>query len=210
MTDEWAIRDAATDLLNLYHGLDELKFLDQQPRGERTMRPAPGSRMPTPAHLLSLDVEMSARLFEIVRDAANYIEPRRIFNKLGTDLCKWIRFNSAAISELDFADDFYDELHDQQRRLSRVVSPLDAAEVAKLPEPYQIPAVICQRLGSLGRTMSVDALRKHVSRSQGTAFAIETKIRFDGAKSHRMSEVLAWLDRNGKPKVKVDSAVCTN
>ena len=81
MTDEWAMRDAATGLLQLYRGLDEAKVSDQKPRGERTMRPAPGPRVPTSVYLLSLDVEMTSRLFEIVRDAANYIEPRRIFTK---------------------------------------------------------------------------------------------------------------------------------
>lgn len=199
MTDEWAIRDAAGALRRLYAELSEALLNPLQPRGERVMRPRPGSQTPAPIYLFSLDEELSSRLHEVVRDAANPIEPGRMFSRDGEELAAWIRFNAAAVSELDFAEDVFLEMTDQARRIERVVAPAAPADLVSRPEPYQLPAVIIQRLASAGRSMSRDALRKHVERSQGTAFAIEKKVRADGEVAYRMSEILAWLDRNKKP-----------
>lgn len=74
------------------------------------MLPPLRPQTPAPIYLLSLDEELTSRLHELIRDVANYIEPQRMFSRGRTELASWIRFNVAAVYELDFAEEICFEM----------------------------------------------------------------------------------------------------
>ncbi|WP_293953108.1 hypothetical protein [uncultured Corynebacterium sp.] len=154
MTDEFALRDAAKDLLKLYVALDAAKFSSNQPRGERTMRPAPGPRPPAPDAIISLDEELTSRLFEMVREVANHIRPTLILTKHGPRLCSFIAFNAQAISELDVAPDLLEEIHDQARQINKRVNPPEVATLIKQPEKYVDIETITRNLTQRGHQVT--------------------------------------------------------
>ena len=117
--DEWAIRDTARDLANLYRELDAQKYAPPAPRETRVMKPRPGPSSPGNWFAMCLDADMVDHLVEMVCDARNHIEPAYTVGRDGAVLCDWIAWNAQPISELDFAADLHDLMVDQARRLAR-------------------------------------------------------------------------------------------
>lgn len=195
MTDEFALRDAAKDLLGLYVQLDRAKYAANQPKGERVMRAAPGPRPPAPDAIISLDEELVSRLFEMVSEVRNHIRPSLILTKYGPRLCSFVAFNAQAISELDVAPDLLEEIHDQAHQINKRINPPDTAEVANRPEPRQDATHITRRLITRGRTATTDQVRKWAERGHITRVE-----RADGKATYLMSEVLKYLESRDAPE----------
>lgn len=185
-TNEWAIRDTARTLAGLYRELDA-KHTQQAPRGQRVMKPSPGPRDPAPAWAVSLDPELTARLFEMVRDACNHIQPTKILNRDGGRLAAWIAWHAYDVAQLDFAGDLLDELQDQARTLTHKLYPQGVTEVAKRPEPRQLAEVICQRPERMGHKVTREQLRQWASRGH-----ITSELRSQRA-TYLMTEILSYL-----------------
>ena len=137
MVDQFDIAQTARDLLNLYRELDSAKR-HQVVREARVTRPAPGPQAPSPTHLLSLEVELTDRLFELIRDCANHIQPTKILTHDGVRLCGWIAWHAGDIAELDFATDLHDEMQDQIRLIKHKVDNLPGAEPKKISRRFAI------------------------------------------------------------------------
>ena len=194
MVDEFALRQEAKDLIHLYAELDAEKYAQQRQPDVRTMKPAPGPRPPAPDHIISLDEELTSRLFRKVRECANYIQPTLILAHHGPRLCSFLAFNAQAVSELDVAPELMEELKDQARQIKRIVAPDTPATVAKRLEPYHRAEVILQRLAREGHTHTRDGLRKLAERSQTTSQPISTE-QYGGRTTYRYTEVLNYLTR---------------
>ena len=189
VVDQFDIAHTARNLLDLYRELDSAKR-HQVVREARVTRPAPGPQAPSPTHLLSLEVELTDRLFELIRDCANHIQPTKILTHDGVRLCGWIAWHAGDIAELDFATDLHDEMQDQIRLIKHKVDNLPGANTSKetqRPEPWQLPEAIIQQAGRAGHTITRDQLRQWASRGHITARARGNRA------TYRASEVLARL-----------------
>lgn len=117
MTDEWELRDLAKELASLYRELGEAHFTRGTPPEVQVTKPTFGPKDPAPMHLMSLDEELCARLFEMVRECANHIQPTLVLHHHGQRLAAWVAWNAQAVADLDVAPDLADEMQDQARRI---------------------------------------------------------------------------------------------
>ena len=118
--DEWALRDAARDLATLYRELDAQKYAPPSPRETRVMKPRPGPSTPGNWFAMCLDADLTVDLAEMVRDAANHIEPATIVRLDGAWLCEWIRLKAYYIaSDFPAALELHELMTDQARRITR-------------------------------------------------------------------------------------------
>lgn len=188
MTDlEWSIRDTAKELAGLFRELDAAKYTRPKPPEVRSMRPAPGPRPPAPDHLVSLDEELTSRLFEMTRECANHIRPTLILTKNGMRLCSFLAFNAQAVSELDVAPDLLDELKDQVRTLKRKLQPQGVQSVANT-DPYLTADSIQRSLTNKGLSCPPATIRSWAQRGH-----VATKQRKDGHTAYRLADIIDRL-----------------
>lgn len=184
---EWKIRDQAKDLAHLYQQLSTAIRTPPPPREIRVMAARPGPREPGNLFLISLDRDLVSRLQELVRDAANHLDPARIITWDGVELCQWVAFNSQGISELDFAQDLLDELQDQARRLNKRLNPPDMGEVAN-EDPYLTADSIQRSLTAKGMDCPPATIRSWAQRDH-----VATKTRRDGKTAYSLRDIIKRL-----------------
>lgn len=127
MYSEHQVRKLLQTLQALWQELDTAKLA--HPTKSNPMPPAPGPRYPGgPA--TTLDLDLTARLREIVLDARNHVQPNRALPNDAPAMIWWLRFNLQAILELDFAADLVDELHSIYRELVGFLNPAQPQHVA--------------------------------------------------------------------------------
>lgn len=158
--DEWALRQAARDLVHLYRELDAAKYAPTRQPEVRTMRPSPGPRSPAPDHLVSLDEELSSRLFEYVRDLANHVRPQMILHKDGGRLAAFVVWHAQEAEELPFAEDLLEEMQDQAKQIKRSVAPPEPVTLAKRPERYVGIDTIVRNLRQRGHPVTARQARE--------------------------------------------------
>lgn len=198
MSDEFAIREVARDLKRLYEGLDEAKHSRPKPREVRTMKPSPGPSEPGNWLWISRCVTMEQRLREVALDAFGDIQVRlRDGDMVVHNLLDKIAFNAQAIAELDWADDFLEELDSQARQIGKWLNPPEPDQAAKRLEPFHESRVIIQRAARHGHTLTRDGLRKLAERSQNTEHPISTE-QYAGRTTYRFTEVMAYINRGSQ------------
>lgn len=186
--DEWDLRRAAKDLAHLYSELGEAMFAKAKPPEIQVMKPGFGPRPPAPDHIISLDAELSSRLFEMCRECCNHVSPTRILTKDGQRLSAFIAYHAQRISELDVAADLLEEMQDQIQQLKQKLQPRDIDRVANRPEPRHISGIIIDRLSHKGHKVTQAQLRQWVHRGH-----ISNHPREDGRASYLMTEILSYL-----------------
>lgn len=186
--DEWAIRDTARDLAGLYRELDEAKYAPPAPRETRVMKPRPGPSSPGNWFAMCLDADLTVDLAEMVRDAANHIEPATIVRLDGAWLCEWIRLKAFYICE-DFpaAVELHDLMQDQARRLNRRLHPPGSDTPANL-DPYLTAGSIQRTLTARGLECPEGTIRRWASEGHVT-----TRKRDDGRTLYRLRDVQTRL-----------------
>lgn len=137
MADQFDIAHTARNLLDLYRELNAAKK-HQVIREARVTRPTPGPQAPTPTHLLSLEVELTDRLMEMVCECRDHIQPTKILTHDGVRLCGWVAWHAGDIAELDFATDLRDEMQDQIRLIKHKVDNMPGAEPKKISRRFAI------------------------------------------------------------------------
>ena len=191
MVDEQDLRDLADELRGLYRELDELKYQPPAPRETRVMKPRPGPSAPGNWFAMALDRDMTADLFEMVRDAANHIDPTAVIHHQGQWLCEWIKLKSFYIA-FDFpaALELHELMVDQARRLNKRLHPPEPDQVANRPEPRHVSGIIIDRMAKLGHTITREQLRKWAERGH-----ITSRLRHDGRATYLLSEVVSTTRR---------------
>ena len=131
--DEFQLRDLARELRTHYQELQALKHTTPNPPEVKTRNSIKGLGPKSPGNWLWVNryVEMEQNLRELCLNAfgtdgigihiaeSDFIAPR---------LCRLIAWHAQPLSELDWAFDLLQELEDQERTISRWVSPPDQAE----------------------------------------------------------------------------------
>lgn len=131
--DEFQLRDTARDLAHRYAEMDGLKDTTPAPPEVKTRNSVKGAGPKSPGNWLWVNryVTMEQNLRELCLNAfgadgigihiaeSDFIAPR---------LCRLIAWHAQPLSELDWAFDLLQELEDQERTISRWVSPPDQAE----------------------------------------------------------------------------------
>lgn len=189
--DEWAIRDTARDLADLYRELDAQKYAPPAPRETRVMKPRPGPSSPGNWFAMCLDADLTVDLAEMVRDAANYIEPATIVRLDGTWLCEWIRLKAFYICE-DFpaAVELHDLMQDQTRRLTKRLHPPEtsaAVRAAVKTMERKVSAAEAASLASAATGITVD--RKQVT-YWGRSGRISVHLKPDGTATYNLEAVI--------------------
>lgn len=180
--DEQDLRSLADKLRHLYVELDTTKY-NPPPQRERVMKPRPGPSSPGNWLAMALDRDMTADLFEMVRDAANYCDPTAVIHHQGKWLCEWIRLKAFYIVE-DFpaADDLADLMRDQVRRLDKRLHP-EGEEVEVNADPYLTARSIQRALACRGHACPEGTVRRWASEGE-----VETR-RVDGRTLYRLRDV---------------------
>ncbi|MCS5479812.1 hypothetical protein NYP18_09080 [Corynebacterium sp. YIM 101645] len=187
MADEQELRELADTLHGLYEALDAAKFA-QAPQTERVMRPRPGPRTPGNWLMISLDAHHTGMLFEMCRDAANYVAPQTILHHQGRKLCEWIKWHSHYIAtDFPAADDLADLMRDQVRTLDRRLAPKDAGQVAN-EDPYLTADSIQRNLTAKGLECPEATIRSWAARGH-----VSTKTRRDGHRAYRLGDIIRRL-----------------
>ena len=151
--DEQDLRDLADELRHLYRELDALKYAPPAPRETRVMKPRPGPSAPGNWFAMALDRDMTADLFEMVRDAANHVDPTAVIHHHGQWLCEWIKLKSFYIAaDFPAALELHELMADQARRLNRRLHPPE-------PTPVQVERhvdieTIVRNLNARGHTVT--------------------------------------------------------
>lgn len=185
--DEWAIRDTARDLANLYRELDAQKYAPPAPRETRVMKPRPGPSSPGNWFAMCLDADLVDHLVEMVCDARNHIEPAYTVGRDGAVLCDWIAWNAQPISELDFAADLHDLMQDQARRITKRLHP-PGSDTPANPDPYLTAGSIQRTLTARGLECPEGTIRRWASEGHVT-----TRKRDDGRTLYRLRDVQTRL-----------------
>lgn len=187
---EWAIRDTAKDLGNLFTQLDTAKHDTPAPRGERVMKPRPGPSMPGNWFLISLDADYTSRLFEMMRECREHIDPTITLDHHGPRLCETIAFHANAIATLPVAPDFLEELRDQATKLNRRLNPPEPVDLAKRPEKYVDIETIVRNLNQRGH---------HVTPRQAREVAVYNKFDLckftDGRNGYKLTDFLHHYEK---------------
>lgn len=202
--DEWAIRDTARTLATLYRELDAAKYERGKPPEVRIMKPSFGPRDPANTFLMSLDADLTSRLFEMVGECRTHIEPTMVLHHHGPRLCEWIAFNAQAVADLPVAPDLLEEMHDQARRITRRIRPTSSTakvrEAAKVA-PRRYTAAEAAALASAATGRNID--RKQVTywgRAKGKG--VTPELGPDGTATYDLNEVIeaATAYRDGRRK----------
>lgn len=185
MSDEFSIRQLARDLKRMYDGLDEKKHERPRPREVRTMKPSPGPSEPGNWLWISRTVEMEQRLREVALNAFADIQVKlRADDMVVANLLDRISFNAQPISELDWADDFHQELADQERQIGKWLNPPDTGKVANA-DPYLTADSIQRSLTNKGLSCPPATVRSWAQRGK-----VATKQRRDGHTAYSLGDIL--------------------
>ena len=162
MTDEFAIRKVAQELIGLYEALEERKHSPEKPPEVRTMQNTGGKpSMPGNWLWMARGIENEQKLREVALNAFGDLgiklkdDDGVIRNLLGK-----IAFNAQAISELPWAEDFHQELDDQARQMGKWLNPPEPAEVARRPERYVDIDTIVRNLNARGHQVTSRQVRE--------------------------------------------------
>lgn len=187
---EWAIRDTAKDLGNLFTQLDTAKHDTPAPRGERVMKPRPGPSMPGNWFLISLDADYTSRLFEMMRECREHIDPTITLDHHGPRLCETIAFHANAIATLPVAPDFLEELRDQAKKLNRRLNPPEVGNVANT-DPYLTMDSLQRTLAKRGHDIPEGTIWRW--KSQGL---VKAKTRRDNGKTaYSLADVIEQVTK---------------
>lgn len=164
---EFGIRQTARDLIKLYIALEEAKHGQPSPKEVRVMRPTPGPSSPGNWLWIHRGVEMSQRLQEVAFNAFGDLGKKIEEKDSGTlPLLDLIALNAQPISELGWASDFLDELHDQARKLGKWLNPPEPATLAKKPERYVDIDTIVRNLNARGHHVTPRQAREVANYNQ--------------------------------------------
>lgn len=189
MTDEFAIRKVAQELIGLYDALEERKHSPEKPPEVRTMQNTGGKpSMPGNWLWMARGIENEQNLRQLAFNA---------FGDLGIklkdddgvihNLLAKIAFNAQAISELPWAADFHQELDDQARQIGTWLNPPDAGPVAN-EDPYLTADSIQRSLTNKGLGADPATIRQWASRGH-----VDTKTRRDGKRAYRLADIIKRL-----------------
>lgn len=185
---------AVCNLAHAYRELNAYKHFQPPTPEVQTPTSAYGSRTPGNAAAIHLDVDLTDRLFEMVQDAKHRIHPIHVLPRQGTRLATWLATHYQQCARLDWADDLLEEIHEQIQEIRQFCQPTTTPEEAADVERAQPVARILYQLRRLGHTtitrqhLSTWAVRGHISKhTQG------------GAPCYRLTEVIAWVERNRTP-----------
>lgn len=187
---EFEIRDTARDLQKLYAAMDELKHIPMKPPEVRTMQNTGGNpSMPGTWLWMHRSVDMEQKLREVAHNAFADIKVklRDGDNKI-PNLLELIALNAQPISELPWANDFYDELTDQARTIGKWTNPPETGTVASKAEQPQSAKSICYKLRSKGHYLPEERLYDWARRGK-----ISQQIMRDGKPGYLMTEIMAHL-----------------
>lgn len=190
--DEFELRQLARDLIKLYAAMDELKHIPMKPPEVRTMQNTGGKpSMPGNWLWMSRAVEMEQRLRQVAFNAFSDIQVRLRDDdaKVG-NLLELIALNAHAISELPWADDFCDELTDQDRTIGKWVNPPDVGKVAN-EDPYLTMDSLQRTLTKRGHTIPEGTI--WYWRNQGL---VKAKTRRDNGKTaYSLADVIEQVTK---------------
>ena len=188
MVDEQDLRDLADELRGLYRELDELKYQPPAPRETRVMKPRPGPSAPGNWFAMALDRDMTADLFEMVRDAANHVDPTAVIHHHGQWLCEWIRLKSFYIAaDFPAALELHELMSDQARRLNRRLHPPETTPPPNA-DPYLTVDSAQRALANRGLECPAATIRTWAARGH-----VDTKTRKDGRRAYRLHDILTKL-----------------
>lgn len=130
--DEFQLRTLARKLAGLYRQLHQLKYTPaQQPEAKTSIQPA-GSKTPGNWLYMSIYIDQEQKLREVAFNAFADIGVKLKDSDAGAvRLCERISYHAQAISELEWAHDFYDELANEARIIGNRVNPPQTTTVAK-------------------------------------------------------------------------------
>lgn len=133
---EVLIRDTARELKSLYGALELRKFTAEKPPEVRTMQNTGGKpSMPGNWLWMSRGITMEQRLREVAFNAFGDLGIKlKDRDGIAGNLLTLVAFHAQAISELDWAGDFHQELDSQARMMGRWLNPPD--EVQLKADPY--------------------------------------------------------------------------
>lgn len=119
---EVEIRDRARSVARLFRLLDEVKLTHDSGgvRSERVMKSRPGSAIPGNALVLDVVWTCEIRLREWCQHFRPAVDPGRTLGSNGVELCQWVAFHAAGISECMTAAVFLDALRKYEEVLGRV------------------------------------------------------------------------------------------
>ena len=191
MVDEQDLRDLADELRGLYRELDELKYQPPAPRETRVMKPRPGPSAPGNWFAMALDRDMTADLFEMVRDAANHVDPTAVIHHQGQWLCEWIKLKSFYIaSDFPAALELHELMSDQARRLNRRLHPPEASAAVRAAVKTmerKVSAAEAASLASAATGITID--RKQVT-YWGRSGRISVHLKLDGTATYYLDDVI--------------------
>jgi hypothetical protein len=178
------------------HHIRKLKALHQLLELEKTNQPNAqnnGTRNTTPqpqtpgGYATQLSIDLTLRLFEITRDAANYIQPGRILHKDYTQLCDFLTFNAQPITELGFFDDaIVPEINDHISTMTRFLRLDDPVTNS----PWLSWRTLIIKAQAMGVTITREQLRQWARRGK-----VDTKIGAHGLATYNTQQVLTIVDR---------------
>ena len=125
--DQHDLADAAKNLTDEYAALNFSKSR-QVIREARVTAPKPGPQAPSPTHLLSLQVELEARLLEMACEVRDHVRPGYLLGTDGRSLCTFIRQQAGPASRMDVAGDLLAEMQDQANEIASVLGNLPGKE----------------------------------------------------------------------------------
>ncbi|MHD0252628.1 hypothetical protein ACQZES_05465 [Corynebacterium diphtheriae] len=188
MTDEFLLRQTATDLFYRFKRLEEAKTTTMPSPEIKTGGGAFGSKPPGNTAAVDLDHDLCDELYEMVCNAIEEIQPTTIMHKNGARMAAWIRWHAYDCSQLEWAEDLQDLIKTHIKRIDRLLSPIRLSDIIQKEEPWQYGAVIISQLNRLGHKHTVDDLYTWASRGR-----INTSRRGTRA-TYQLSNVVAYLE----------------
>lgn len=160
--DMYQLRRQARQLGNLYHQLHQLKYQTGPTPEIKTHQPA-GPRPPANWLYLACYITQEQKLREVAFNAFQDLGIRLTDNDTGAHrLCQLIGYHAQAISELEWASDFQDEIEDQIRIITNRCK--DTLTVPNTPQDTWLTArTICYKLRP---HVTPDLLRKWAQRGK--------------------------------------------
>lgn len=183
------IRDTARELIDLYDALEQRKHTPEKPPEVRTMQNTGGKpSMPGNWLWMARGIENEQNLRQVAFNAFGDLgiklkDDDGVIHKL---LSK-IAFNAQAISELPWAEDFYQELEDQARQMGKWLNPPDTAEVAN-SDPFLTMDSLQRALQSRGHDVPEGTVRYWAHKG-----SVRSKKRLVGKTVYSLGDVIQKL-----------------
>ena len=128
--DQHDLADAAETLRGEYAELHFAKSR-QVIREARVTAPRPGPSAPSPTRLLSLQVDLEARLLEMVCEVRDKVRPGELMSTGGQGMCEFIRKQAGPASSMPVGADLLAELREQSERIKHVLKRLPGRELTE-------------------------------------------------------------------------------